>query len=333
MTNNYKIETSEDEALLRSYPYAALYFVQSPSAVSHAYESGYQSPLPYENTFINPNNTNRLALSRYSNSSHGSNNSFLHVDKKNKSCDETAQYNGEDPNSIEINPNVVEDEDDDDDDESKNSNGWWKYFSFSYSTSSSWICLQIFWRLVLSIMISLIVFYIATKPPKPRMSIKMAGIRPFELGEGVDASGVTTKMLTCNCSMDIIIDNNSKLFGLHIHPPVLKMFFGNLPFAMSQGAEVYAGSDGSTLFKLNVGTRSKAMYGAGRNMEDLLKSGKGLPLIIRLSFTSSFNVVWGLIQPKYHHQAQCLLLLGNTYDNKHRTQTFKSTCIATSFSH
>lgn len=62
----------------------------------------------------------------------------------------------------------------------------------------------------------------------------MTGISPFGLGEGVDASGVTTKMLTCNCSMDLIIDNKSKLFGLHIHNPALKMFFGKLPFAMSR---------------------------------------------------------------------------------------------------
>ncbi|CAA2977835.1 Hypothetical predicted protein [Olea europaea subsp. europaea] len=300
-----RIDVSEEEALFRSYPYA-LYFVQSPSAVSHAYESGYQSPLPSETTF-NPNNTshqeaNRLALFRYS-SSHGSNNSFLHIHKKNKSCDETLEYNV-DQNCQEINRNVVEDDDD-----------------------------EIFWRLVLSIMIALIVFYIAAKPPKPRVSIKMTGISPFGLGEGVDTSGVTTKMLTCNCSMDLIIDNKSKLFGLHIHNPALKMFFGKLPFAMSRGAELYAGSDGSTLFKLTVGTRNKAMYSAGRNMEDLLKSGKGLPLMIKLSFTSNFNVVWGFIHQKYHHDAQCLLLLENTYDKKHRTQTFKSTCIISSFSH
>ncbi|CAA2977836.1 Hypothetical predicted protein [Olea europaea subsp. europaea] len=337
MTSNYRIDVSEEEALFRSYPYA-LYFVQSPSAVSHAYESGYQSPLPSETTF-NPNNTshqeaNRLALFRYS-SSHGSNNSFLHIHKKNKSCDETLEYNV-DQNCQEINRNVVEDDDDEVEDEyydERKYNGWLQYFSFSYSTSSAWICLQIFWRLVLSIMIALIVFYIAAKPPKPRVSIKMTGISPFGLGEGVDTSGVTTKMLTCNCSMDLIIDNKSKLFGLHIHNPALKMFFGKLPFAMSRGAELYAGSDGSTLFKLTVGTRNKAMYSAGRNMEDLLKSGKGLPLMIKLSFTSNFNVVWGFIHQKYHHDAQCLLLLENTYDKKHRTQTFKSTCIISSFSH
>lgn len=62
----------------------------------------------------------------------------------------------------------------------------------------------------------------------------MAGIRQFGLGEGVDGSGVTTKILTCNCSIDLLIENKSKLFGLHIQPPVLEMSFGHLTFATSR---------------------------------------------------------------------------------------------------
>lgn len=67
----------------------------------------------------------------------------------------------------------------------------------------------------------------------------MAGIKEFELGEGVDGSGVTTKILTCNCSMDLVIENKSKLFGLHIQPPLLQMFFGSLPFAISRVSICY----------------------------------------------------------------------------------------------
>lgn len=64
-------------------------------------------------------------------------------------------------------------------------------------------------------------------------SMQIAGIGQFVLGEGVDASGVATKILTCNCSIDLVTENKSKLFGLHIHPLILEMSFGRLPFAMS----------------------------------------------------------------------------------------------------
>lgn len=84
------------------------------------------------------------------------------------------------------------------------------------------------------------------------------------------------------------------------------------------------------MFRLNVGTRNKAMYGAGRNMQDLLESGKGLPLVIRVSLRSRFHVVWGIIEPKFHHEAQCLVLLRDKYDKKHRTQVYNSTCVVNS---
>lgn len=61
----------------------------------------------------------------------------------------------------------------------------------------------------------------------------MAGIGQFGLGEGVDGSGVSTKFLTCNCSINLIIENKSKLFGLHIRPPVMEVSFGRLSFASS----------------------------------------------------------------------------------------------------
>ena len=61
----------------------------------------------------------------------------------------------------------------------------------------------------------------------------MAGIGQFGLGEGVDGSGVSTKFLTCNCSIDLLIENKSKIFGLHIRPPAMDVSFGRLSFASS----------------------------------------------------------------------------------------------------
>lgn len=62
---------------------------------------------------------------------------------------------------------------------------------------------------------------------------QIAGIREFVLGQGADASGVATQILTCNCSIELVTDNKSKLFGLLIQPPIIEMSFGRLPVAMS----------------------------------------------------------------------------------------------------
>ncbi|XWS45720.1 hypothetical protein CRYUN_Cryun14cG0003700 [Craigia yunnanensis] len=337
----------EDQETLMFHSYPCAYYVQSPSTISHANSADirnatniedqsafhFHSPTRSETTFINKNpEVSRSTLSRYS-SSRGSNNSFLH-DKKIVGLG--AEKGG--VNRLIIIDHGVGDDDDDNEDQEDEEEGfygkkrgwWWRYCSFRRSSSCAWISLQICWRLVLSLGVALLVFYITTKPPPPKISVKMAGVRQFGLGEGVDSSGVTTKLLTCNCSIDLIIENKSKLFGLHIHPPIMDISFGRLPFAMSHGPKLYAQSSSSSIFELYAGTRNKPMYGAGRSMQDLLESGMGLPLVIRLKLSSNFRVVWNLINPRFHHQAECLLVLDSKYDKKHRTQKYNSTCTITS---
>ncbi|KAL7234263.1 hypothetical protein ACSBR1_017790 [Camellia fascicularis] len=298
MANNHRMD-AEEEALFRTYPYA-LYFVQSPSTVSHSNsadlrtsnESAFHSPLRSESntnlpTTHPPQDLSRFALSRYS-SSRGSNNSFLHEKKiayDLQSHGTTGTENGEN-RLISVHHGVDcdhdgdgddDDDDDDDDDEEEEDDEeyfgkkgcwwWWRYLSFRTSSSLVWITLQIIWRFLVSLAIALVVFYIVTKPPPPNMSIK--------------------------------------------------------------GPKLYAGSDGTTSFELNVATRNKPMYGAGTAMQDMLDMRKGLPLAINVRLRSSFWIVWGLIKPKFHHEAKCLLVIQRAYDKKHRTQAYNSSCIIT----
>ncbi|XP_048231354.1 uncharacterized protein LOC8272162 [Ricinus communis] len=339
MATHRKMDSEDQETLFQAFPCA--YYVQSPSTVSHANSSELKTQINLESTFHSPSRSDTaillnknpevsgFTLSRYS-SSRGSNNSFLN--EKKVSGDHENGVNRliivDGHGLVDIHGKYGEEEEEDDDDYYYGRKGgfWWRYFSFKRSSSCAWVSLQISWRLLVSLGVALLVFYIATKPPPPKISIKMAGVRQFGLGEGIDGTGVTTKILTCNCSLDLVIDNKSKLFGLHIQPPILEMFFGHLPFAMSRGPRLYAESHSSTLFQLNVGTRNKPMYAAGRNMQDMLESGNGLPILIRARLSSHFRVVSNIVKPRYHHQAECLIVLDSTYDKKHRTQAFNSTC-------
>ncbi|KAE8677483.1 zinc finger CCCH domain-containing protein 30-like [Hibiscus syriacus] len=333
----------EDHEALMFHSWPCAYYVQSPSTVSHANSTDvrktaiedqsavtlhFHSPTPSESNILNKNpDVARFTLSRYS-SSRGSNNSFLH-DKSivaAAAADHKAGFN----RLIIIDKVGHGDNQNDEDEDEAREGWWWRYCSFRSSNSCAWISLQICWRLVLSLGLALLVFYIATKPPPPNISIKVARVGEFGLGEAVDGSGVSTKILTCNCSIRFVVENKSKLFGLHIHPPTIDIFFGRLPFAISHGPKLYAQSSGSSRFEVYIGTRNKPMYGAGRSMQDLLDSGMGLPLLIHVKLRSNYRVVYNLLKPKFHHQAECLLLLDNKYDKKHHTRKFNSTCTFTS---
>ncbi|KAK7323586.1 hypothetical protein VNO77_27063 [Canavalia gladiata] len=338
----------EDHEALMYQTYPCAYYVQSPSTLSHANsadirsniqndaESTFQSPIRSETHPLNPTHeeeASRFAhLCRYS-SSRGSSHSFLH--HKKISYDGTATESGDVNRLVIVDGNDGDDENDENKNEEvglfyeyyygKRNGGWKRYLSYRNSDSCAWIWLQMSWRVSVSFGIALLVFYIATKPPPPNVSLEIARIPEFKLAEGVDRTGVTTKILTCNCSLNLIIENKSRFFGLHIRPPMMEMKFSILPFAFSNGPELYAES-GLTIFALQLGAKNKAMYGAGRSMQDMLDSGRGLPIVIRVTLSSSFKVVPSLIRPKFHHRVECLVVLTKAYDKKHRTQAFNSTC-------
>ncbi|MED6122749.1 hypothetical protein PIB30_042798 [Stylosanthes scabra] len=333
--NNNVVEdhhNNPDSLVYQTYPCG--YYVQSPSTQNDA-ESTLHSPIRSE---TNPTNeydpAGRFTLCRYS--SRGSNHSFLHHKKVSydSSHDTVATTDVNRLVIIDGSGGCHEEEEEEERglfyydeyyDGTKKKGGWERYFSYKNSDSWAWISLQMSWRVLVSLGVALLVFYVATKPPSPNVSLQMAKILEFKLTEGVDRTGVTTKILSCNCSMNLIIDNKSRFFRLHILPPIMDMKFSILPFAFSLGPELYAES-GLTIFPLWLGTKNKPMYGAGRSMQDMLDSGRGLPIVIRVSVTSSFKVVPNLINPRFHHHLECVVLLNKAYDKKHRTQVYHSTC-------
>ena len=135
----YKMEESEEEALCRSYP-TSFYFVQSPSTVSHANSNNHPPRLTYSSSGGSNNTT----------SSHFNHikNQDLHLKQEEDKDEEILHYEN-------------------------NQAGWIQYFSFNYSNSGTWIFMQLSWRFLVSLIIALLVFYVAAKPPHPTLSLKV----------------------------------------------------------------------------------------------------------------------------------------------------------------
>ena len=193
----------DHEALIYHTTYPCAYYVQSPSTLSHANSatdirniqndaesSLFHSPIRSETHPSNPTHiedpSRCYALSRYS-SSRGSS-SFLH--HKKISYDDggshgTATENGDVNRLIIVDGNGHGGDDDDDSDYDdvfdygKRRGKWKRYFSYGKSDSCVWISLQISWRLLLSLGVALLVFYLSTKPPPPTVSIEVLTIKIF----------------------------------------------------------------------------------------------------------------------------------------------------------
>jgi len=185
----------EDHEALMYQSYPCPYYVQSPSTLSHANsadirnqndpESTFHSPIRSETHPLNPTHeedeASRFVLRRYT-SSRGSSHSFSHHKKVSYDGSHvTATENGD------VNRFVVVDGGENGRDESESreggsffeyyygerKGGWKRYFSYRNSDSCAWIWLQMWWRILVSFGTALLVFYIATKPPSPSVSVEV----------------------------------------------------------------------------------------------------------------------------------------------------------------
>jgi hypothetical protein len=214
----------------------ARYYVQSSSAASHtpshpASESMALVLSPFPNLHRDADahhhshdheEASRLTLSRYS-SSRGSNASFApasgYVDKKPSRRRQTLTV---------LSGSAGED------DGVGQRSGPWRYVKLDPDAPFCCIAFQVAWRVAASAAFALLVFVLATRPRRPGVSFRVGRLERFALGEGLDGSGVETSFLDCNCSVEMVVDNHSKVFSLHVRPPLLEMSFGRFVFATSQ---------------------------------------------------------------------------------------------------
>lgn len=228
----------------------AHYYVQSPSAASHTLSHPASDSMalilsPFPNLHHDADarrhssdgrdhdhdhdheEASRLTLSRYS-SSRGSNSSFPVGDKKPGRRRQVLRVV-----SGRSSGHHGDGGDEDEDGEAQRS-GAWRYVKLDPEAPCCCIAFQVAWRVAASAALALLVFVLATRPRHPQVSFSVGKVQRFALGEGLDGSGVETSFLNCNSSVDMVIDNYSKVFTLRVAPPQLDMSFGRFVFAISQ---------------------------------------------------------------------------------------------------
>lgn len=333
--NGNGIGAEEQELPLFQHPSSpCAYYVQSPSAASHTLSSCHPasestctalilSPFPDAAArHDQEQEASRLALlSRYS-SSRGSNNSFLLTDKSTTKAPAAIPRNNNNNNRRQVLRVLSagrESASDDEDDEERNRSGAWRYVKLDPEASCCCIAFQVAWRVGISLAVALLVFVAATSPSRPGVSFKVGKVERFSLGEGLDGSGVITSFLDCNCSVEMAVENHSRVFALRLLPDdtLLQMSFGNFAFAASRGVDqqgpgedFVVGPGAKSTVRLFVAAREKPMYAAGRGMQDMLESKEGaVPVAITVRARSRYRVVGSLVRLTYRHDSRCVVYL------------------------
>lgn len=162
------------------------------------------------------------------------------------------------------------------------------------------ICFLIFFSLFA------LILYGASKPQKPKLTMKSITFERFAIQAGSDFTGVATDMVSMNSTVKFTFRNTATFFGLHVTSTPLDLFYSQIAVGSGTINKFYQSRKSQRLVTVSVVGNKIPLYGSGQ----WLKSSKGAPTAavpLKLNFVvrSRAYVLGKLVKPKFYDKIEC----------------------------
>ncbi|KAK6126890.1 hypothetical protein DH2020_039366 [Rehmannia glutinosa] len=134
-------------------------------------------------------------------------------------------------------------------------------------------------------------------------------VQNLYFGEGSDHTGVPTKLISVNCSANLVIYNPAKVFGIHVTSHTANLLYAQITVATVEEIlptkkehEEYVGESGGAC----------SLYGAGMALTASDESG-GIPFKLEFAIQSRGYLVGKLVKTKHTTHASCSLLINSKH--------------------
>ncbi|XP_027359208.1 uncharacterized protein LOC113867899 [Abrus precatorius] len=150
----------------------------------------------------------------------------------------------------------------------------------------------------------------ASRPMKPKISIKSIKFDSLRVQAGSDSTGVATDMITMNSTLKFTYRNTGTFFGVHVSSTPVELSYSEIVIASGNMEEFYQSRKSQRLVSVAVMGNKIPLYGSGAS----LSSTTGLPTVpvpLNLNFVlrSRAYVLGKLVKPKYYKTIQCSITL------------------------
>ncbi|WOH08918.1 hypothetical protein DCAR_0728369 [Daucus carota subsp. sativus] len=152
----------------------------------------------------------------------------------------------------------------------------------------------------------------ASRPYHPQVSLKSLTVYNFYSGEGSDFSGVPTKMLTINCSLNMSITNPATFFGIHVHSTTVNLIFSQITVATGLLQRKYLPRTSQRTVHVNMKGEMIPLYGAGASLPVMSNKPDRVPVKLHMEVISNGNVVGKLVKTKHLQHITCYLVITNS---------------------
>lgn len=154
----------------------------------------------------------------------------------------------------------------------------------------------------------------ASRPYKPRVTVKSLTVHNFYFGEGSDSTGVPTKMVTMNSSVRMTVYNRATFFGIHVSSTPINLMYSEIAVATGQLKKYYQPRKSHRTVLVNLQGNKVPLYGAGASLE-VSDNSREVPIMLVFEVRSRGNVVGKLVRSKHHRHISCSLVI-NSHNNK-----------------
>ncbi|KAL8216238.1 hypothetical protein R6Q57_023075 [Mikania cordata] len=153
-----------------------------------------------------------------------------------------------------------------------------------------------------------LILYGASKPQKPKLTMRSITFERFVVQAGSDFTGVATDMVTMNSTVKFSFRNTATFFGLHVTSTPLDLSFFQIAVGSGTIKKFYQSRKSQRQLTVQVIGDKIPLYGSGQS----LRSSKGIPTApvpLKLSFVvrSRAYVLGKLVKPKFFDRVECLV--------------------------
>ncbi|EXC32844.1 hypothetical protein L484_009544 [Morus notabilis] len=165
----------------------------------------------------------------------------------------------------------------------------------------------------------------ASKPMKPKITVKSIKFEEFKIQAGSDFTGVATDMISLNATLKLTFRNTGTFFGVHVKPTPIDLIYSEIAVASGNMKRFYQSRKSQRSLSIPVTGNKIPLYGSGAGLSSSTGTSS-LPVPLKLNFAvrSRAYVLGKLVKPKFNKRVQCSL----TYDPKkpHVAINLKKSC-------
>ncbi|KAG7029333.1 hypothetical protein SDJN02_07671, partial [Cucurbita argyrosperma subsp. argyrosperma] len=154
-----------------------------------------------------------------------------------------------------------------------------------------------------------LVLWGASRPMKPKITMKSITFEQFRIQAGSDFTGVATDMASVNSSVKLIFRNTGSFFGVHVSSTPVDLTYSEISVASGTVKKFYQSRKSQRSLTIHViGTRVP-LYGSGASLSSSTGT-TATPVPLKLSFVirSRAYVLGQLVKPKFYRHIDCPII-------------------------